>query len=78
MTHRYDRRPVDREAVRAMANARKWHEAMNKDLEKHGKKPEHLMVNAIRKAEKYGIIGDHTAKRAHEIRKNGNKGRHEF
>lgn len=71
-------RPVDRDAVRAMANARKWHAAMNKDLEKRGKKPEPLMVNAIRKAEKYGIIGNYTAKRAHEIRKDGNKGRHEF
>lgn len=78
MPHRYDMRPVDRNAIRDMANARKWHQAMNQDLKKNGKKPEPLMINAIKKAEKYGVIGHHTAARAHEIRKNGNKGRHEF
>ena len=78
MPHRYNKTKTDPKKVKALILSTKWHEALNDDLIKMGKKPEPNMVDAIKKNAKYGNIGEKTIKMANEIRIEGNKARHEF
>lgn len=78
MPHRFDRGETNTKAVEQMKHARQWHEKINNQLKKHGHKSAPLMKDAIDKAYRYGLIEERTVRIAHEIRKQGNQGRHQF
>lgn len=78
MVHRFDKYKPDPNAIEKMIQARKWHEAINDKLKNVGKHPQPLMINAIKEAEKRGLIHQRTVAMAHKIRKEGNIGRHSF